>query len=288
MTQDDKKVAKSSNNRYVCSYCDYSTSRKCNFLKHISTVKHRRMTNDDKSSKKVALFKCDCGRSYKYRQGLHKHQQKCDIVNKNQIESGGQEVLYDEDISKSELYHMLQQQQKVINSMVPKIGNTTINNNINIQLFLDEKCKDAMTLQHFFTELPITIQDLLEYRHGKQNGVSNLLLQNLKPIPLIDRPIHCTDIKKSTWMIKEDEGWTKDNGNKVIKVTEFEVNKRFQHIWDVAYPNWKTDEKLQEVYLELVRCVTAESLERDIEKILKRIGPEYKLNAKDIKNSFLE
>ena len=100
-------------------------------------------------------------------------------------------------------------------------------------MFLDEKCKDAMTLQHFYRTSK-TIDDLMEYRHGKPNGVSNLLLQNLKPIPLIARPIHCTDLKTSTWMIKEDEGWTKDNGNKVIKVTEFEVNKRFQQIWDEA------------------------------------------------------
>ncbi|MAA53456.1 MAG: hypothetical protein CMJ41_10675 [Phycisphaerae bacterium] len=252
------------------------------------------MTQDDKKKQKEANFHCECGKSYIYRQGLHKHKKKCAYIPEesecNKIIAKPDSL---EELSKTDLLNMVHEQNKIIRDIIPKIGNTTNNinnvrnNNFNIQVFLDENCKDAMTLQNFATEFQMTIEDILKYKQGKQSGVSNLLIQNLKPIPVVQRPIHCTDVKKRTWMIKDDDGWKRDNGKKVIKVTEYEVSKRFHDLWETAYPDWQKNERLTETYLEIVRSITCESSEKEIEKILKKIGPEYKLSAVDVKNAFV-
>ena len=290
---EDTKSSKKKHEIFTCEKCDYKTSRRSNYNNHLLTLKHKRMTNDDKKKQKVAEFHCECGKSYIYRQGLHKHKKKCAYIHE---ESACNKIIAKtdslEELSKTDLLNMVHEQNKIIRDIIPKIGNTTNNirndfrnNNFNFQLFLDENCKDAMTLNNFATEFQMTIEDILKYKQGKQSGVSNLLAQNLKPIPVVQRPIHCTDVKKHTWMIKDDDGWKKDNGKKVIKVTEFEVSNRFHDLWETAYPEWQHNERLTDTYLDIVRCITAESSEKDIERILRKIGPEYKLSASDVKNA---
>ncbi len=292
---EDKKTSKKKHEIFACELCDYKTSRRSNYNNHILTLKHKRMTQDDKKKQKEADFHCECGKSYVYRQGLYKHKIKCAYIPEegvcNKIIAKPDSL---EELSKTDLLNMVHEQNKIIRDIIPKIGNTTNNinnvrnNNFNIQVFLDENCKDAMTLKNFATEFQMTIEDILKYKQGKQCGVSNLLIQNLKPIPVIQRPIHCTDVKKRTWMIKDDDGWKRDNGKKVIKVTEYEVSKRFHELWETAYPEWQDSERLTDTYLEIVRCITCESSEKEIEKILKNIGPEYKLSAADVKRALVE
>ena len=292
---EDKKTSKKKHEIFACELCDYKTSRRSNYNNHILTLKHKRMTQDDKKKQKEADFHCECGKSYVYRQGLYRHKIKCAYIPEegvcNKIIAKPDSL---EELSKTDLLNMVHEQNKIIRDIIPKIGNTTNNinnvrnNNFNIQVFLDENCKDAMTLKNFATEFQMTIEDILKYKQGKQCGVSNLLIQNLKPIPVVQRPIHCTDVKKRTWMIKDDDGWKRDNGKKVIKVTEYEVSKRFHELWETAYPEWQDSERLTDTYLEIVRCITSESSEKEIEKILKNIGPEYKLSAADVKSAMVE
>ena len=119
------------------------------------------------------------------------------IIKKENKEEKKEETEELESLSKKDLLN-------VIKEMIPKIGNTTNNNSINIQVFLDEKCKDAMTIQNFVTQLTMTIEDIVNHKQlGLPGGVSNILIENLKPIPLMERPIHCTDLKKRTWMVND-------------------------------------------------------------------------------------
>lgn len=280
MTNADAKVAKSSNGMFECIVCDYFTCRRTNFRKHLTTLKHRRLTNADKKEQKVAQYCCPCGKSYTHRQSLHKHSKSCSFIDNLKSSS----CSFD-NLTKYELLTMIHEQNQIIKDIIPQIGNTTNNirnNNVNIQLFLDEKCKDAMTLKSFAREFQMTIEDVLKYTQGKQIGVSNILIQNLRPIPIIQRPMHCTNVQKHTWMIKDDEGWKRDNGNSVIKVAEYEVNKRFHDLWEVSYPYWKNKEHLTDTYLAIVRCITSKSTDKDIEKILRKIGSEYQLTSSDI------
>ena len=270
---------------FRCKACDYNTSRRSNWTKHLTTRKHQILTDTDVSATKSSkTFECECGRIYKHRQSLFTHKKKCTYVppsephTENEIVSATNEL---EELSKADLLN-------VIREMIPKLGNTTTtNNSINVQVFLDEKCKDAMTIQNFATQLTMTIEDILKHKQsGMPTGVSNILIENLRPIPLTERPIHCTDVKKRTWMVNDEtEGWKEDNGKIVIKEAGFGINKRFQDLWNAAYPNWQYNEQLQKHWVELVQVLNADPSEKEIEKALKRIGPECKLTTEEIKQT---
>ena len=168
--------------------------------------------------------------------------------------------------------------------------NNTVNNtnNINIQVFLDDKCKDAMTIQNFITQMTLTIEDLLEHKkNGISSGISNVLIKNLIPIPITERPIHLTDEKRKKWMINDEfSGWTEEDGKKVMNKAGEGINNKFQTLWETAYPNWKNDEDLKDIWLELVRCLNAEYSEKEVMTTLKKIGPECKLTINDIKKIY--
>ncbi len=264
--------------KFECKECNYSTSRKYDFDKHLTTRKHKILTDTDAITTKKSSFKCSCGRYYKHRQSLFTHVKKCTFKEDKKEEKKDKELDELAALSKTDLLN-------VIKEMIPKIGNTTNNNSINIQVFLDEKCKDAMTIQNFVTQLTMTIEDIVRHKNsGLPDGVSNILIENLKPIPLMERPIHCTDVKKRTWMVNDaTEGWKEDNGKIVIKEAGFGINKRFQDIWNKAYPEWQYNEQLQKHWVELVQILNADPTEKQIVKALKKIGPECKLTIEEIK-----
>jgi hypothetical protein len=278
---------------FNCKGCDYHTSRKGNWEKHLLTHKHKILTDTDTFATSSKIYECECGKTYNHRQSLFTHKKKCTTEKKveNKLVSKKEPELSDlsnlDHLSNSELI-------KLMHKMIPKLGNTNNNtnttNNINIQVFLDEKCKDAMTIQNFATQLTMTIDDLMNHKKkGLTQGVSNILIENLKPIPIMERPLHCTDIKKSKWMINDAySGWQEDNGNSVIKEAGFGINKRFQDVWNGAYPEWQYNEILRNMWMELVSCLTADPSEKEIEKTLKKIGPECKLTIDDIKKIMKE
>lgn len=275
----EQKVA----NLYKCDICDYSTSRKYNFIKHKTTKKHLMLTNVDTIATKSSNYVCECGMEYKHRQSLYVHKKKCKYLENeiNNVNNIVEKKNSKEDISKTELLDMIQ-------SMIPMMGGNTITNtitnNINIQVFLDDKCKDAMTIQNFADKLTLTLEDILQNKEGMHIGVPNIVIKNLKPIPLIQRPIHFTDEKNHTWMVKDErDGWTKDNGKTVIKVTGTEITKRFQELWNKKFPDWQKSEKMQSIWLELVKSVNEPLDEADIERALKKIQSECALKDNDIK-----
>tara|TARA_Y100000816_G_C26063368_1_gene558612 strand:+ start:343 stop:969 length:627 start_codon:yes stop_codon:yes gene_type:complete len=175
----------------------------------------------------------------------------------------------------------------IIHKMIPQIGEKTTN--INVQVFLDEKCKEAMTIQNFATKLTMTIEDIMAHqRKGLSTGVSNILIENLKPIPLMERPIHCTDVSGSTWMVHDEtDGWKEDSGKTVMKEAGFGINRRFQDLWNAAYPNWQYNEILQQRWMELVKCLNADPTDKEIEATLEKLGPECKLTTKEIRGLML-
>ena len=267
--------------KYRCQQCDYSTSHKCNWTKHLSTRKHKILTNTDAfATKSSETYLCVCGRSYRHRQSLFSHKKNCKTnLGEKSIVTCGEDV---DNLSKADLLN-------VIKEMIPKIGNTTTNiesttNNINIQLFLDKECKDAMTIQGFADQLSLTVGDLLKGNKPMAiAGVSNIVIENLRPIPLTERPMHCTDVEKRKWHVKDAiEGWKEEDGESVINQAEFNVCNKFQILWDKTYPGWQNNETLKQQYTDLVIAINSNPSPKEIEKALKRIGPECKLTSADI------
>ena len=183
LEQMSQNVAK----KYDCKYCDYNCYKKSDYNKHILTAKHKKNENrtilndfERKKSQKVAIYICDCGKEYSVRNSLWYHKKKCSKNNKNVIvglETGSRPSILDLISQNKELMNLLitknhqtdeliQQNKeltKTVQEIVPKIGNTTNNNNnntFNLQVFLNEDCKDALNFSEFIDKIQISFEDL--------------------------------------------------------------------------------------------------------------------------------
>ena len=141
-------------------------------------------------------------------------------------------------------------------NMVINNNTTTNNQQFNLQVFLNTECKDAIKLSDFVKSLNITLDDLeFTKNNGLIEGVSSIIVNNLKGMDVHKRPIHCTDAKRETMYVKTDE-WVKDddgaNIKKFIYLTSCYQIKRIQD-WIHAHPGWETKEKLQTEYLALCK-----------------------------------
>ena len=236
MTLNDAESPKKSQ-YYFCEKCNYKTIRKKDFNKHLMTRKHKMMTNDDiKVQKSPTAFICECGKSYKYRQGLFQHRKKCIIISNEEDEiisspesDNNYKAMFIEMVHQNkELQKTLIQQQEQINEIIPKINNVTNNttnninntnhNNFNLNFFLNEQCKDAVNLIDFIKSLNVELNQL-EYtgKNGFTEGITNIFTKAIKNMEITKRPIHCTDLKRETLYIKDNEQWNKDNDNGKMK-----------------------------------------------------------------------
>jgi len=184
----------------------------------------------------------------------------------------------------------IKKQQEQIISIIPKIGNTTNNttnntmnnttNNFNLNVFLNEKCKDALNISDFIDSLKITLDDLLfSKKNGISRGITDVMIKGLKELDIYKRPIHCTDIKRDTMYIKDEDKWHKDDNhdkmkNTIVKIADKERNAL--QLWANDNPDWIETEKKQIEYLTMVRsiCEPIENYENYERKIIKHIEKE--------------
>ena len=294
---------------FECKSCDFSSSKESEYIRHIATGKHKRLTNIENDNKNTKIFTCDlCSKHYFSRVGLWKHEKVC-IKNNNVILSetdiAANVSNFDKEINQvitkdmfmelindnKEMIKIIKDQHEQIKSMIPKMGNTinntTNNNNFNLNVFLNEQCKDAININEFIKSLKITLEDLYFTRkNGIAQGISNLMINGLKELDVYKRPIHCTDLKRDIVYIKEHDKWEKDDNKKIMKKTiETVANKQRNKIseWVDLHPYWIEDEKLQYEYLTLLNKIT-EPIDCDdkIEKkIIRNIAKEVQIT--DIK-----
>jgi len=291
---------------FSCECCDYSTCKKCDFDKHVSTRKHERMvsleTMETKKSQKVAqLNECDkCKKKYNTRSGLWKHVKICDYIPEphdlssedcQNMELNIKMINKDELVLKlikdnSEMMKIIKGQQEQINSIIPKVGNITNNttnnttNNFNLNLFLNEKCKDAINISDFIDSLKITLDDLLfSKKNGISRGITDVMIKGLKELDIYKRPIHCTDIKRDTMYIKDEDKWHKDENHATMKNTIVKIANKERtalHQWANDNPDWMDTESKQIEYLTMVRsiCEPIENYENYERKIIKHSEKE--------------
>jgi hypothetical protein len=195
-----------------------------------------------------------------------------------------------------EMIKIIKEQQLQLNTIIPKIGNVTTNNNMttnmtnnnfNLNFFLNEKCKDALNMSEFIESLKITLEDLQYSRsNGLVQGISNVMIRGLKELDIYKRPIHCTDVKRDTMYIKDKEKWEKDESHEKMRNTIIKIaNKERNAInsWVEQNPNWFDTEEKQMEYLTLVNkiCEPIEYDDKLERKVMKNISKE--VNIIDIK-----
>ena len=302
MTDDDSKRAKGAQHFY-CKICDYKCFKKYHFDRHLSTVKHikfqnddQKMTNDDQKGQKglLTLFRCECGKKYKYKQGLCVHKKKCNFILEECSDISNNQLTLSNDVvlkllnDNKELKDIIVQQQNQLlkqqeqfSELIPKIGNTnnTINNNqkFNINVFLNEQCKDAINLSDFIKSLQVTLEQLdFTKQNGLADGISKTIIDNMSKLSIYERPMHCTDIKRETLYIKEDNVWskekTKDKVKNIIKKTS---SKNYNALmdWKTLNPDYMNNEDKTDYFTKTISTI-GKSTDAIDEKVIKKLCKE--------------
>jgi hypothetical protein len=271
--------------KYKCNFCNYKSNNKTDYNRHNNTIKHKSKLmeiNGNKKTEKNAFFHCsNCNKIYKNNSGLWKHEKKC-IINNSNTDNSGKTIDYKcmflELINENkEMRNMLLKQQEQISELIPKVGNNNNNNNIkqkfNINVFLNEKCKDALSMDEFIDKIEVSMKNLLTTKEkGQVNGISNIIMENMNKLSLYERPLHCTDKKRETLYVKNDK-WEKDDGkihiNKALKKIESKQLKNL-NVWLDEHPNYMNNSKEQEEFAHLMsEC--GKSIDGGREKIIKKL-----------------
>ena len=286
-----------------CEKCDFTCSKESNWKKHLTTAKHMKEINGNVGNEQTAvLYECYiCNKEFKTKSGLWKHKKKCSI---GQGENNTKNTEFD--IDKDFLIKMLLKNQDVMEKLaeaMPHLGNNshntntnshnTTNNQFNIQMFLNEHCKNAMNLTDFIQSLPITAETYdSTIENGLTKTMTNMLLNGLNELDIVDRPIHCTDVSRKTLYVKDDDIWEKDNellhmlkGIRDLSLKQRTMIKRWQDVNN----GWATDENLQSRMTKLIgNSMTAiENDERETGKIIRSISKNVYLD-KDTKDEYLQ
>ena len=239
----DKKEQKSVY-KFTCNICNFKCSKKYNYNKHLLTTKHKMLENVGKKIPETAtIFKCECGNEYKHNQSYYRHKKSCNDI-KNQINDTNEDNLDYKAMflqcmaQNNELISVISSQAEkseemmgVLKDVIPKIGNTTNNNNntFNLQVFLNEDCKDALNFSEFIDTIKVSFEDLENQAEiGYINGISKLFIENLQELGTHKRPIHCTDKKRKTLYIKENNEWDKEGSQNTLKKGIREVSRKTQ------------------------------------------------------------
>jgi hypothetical protein len=296
----NKKVPKSSD-IFSCSVCDYNSVRESQYKRHLLTRKHKILTNTNKKVPKgseTICYHCSCGNVYKFASSLCYHKKKCpsalgkcteEECNPLPVTTGAPIISNDVVIKLIEQNEKLQEQLISLSrekSIVNNIVNNT--NNFNLNLFLNEKCKDALNISDFIESLKITLDDLAFSKNkGLVEGITNVMIKGLRQLDIYKRPIHCTDAKRDTVYIKDCEKWEKDDNHEKMKDTIVKIaNKERNSIckWVEKNPNWFDTEEMQIEYLTMVRnvCEPIENFEKNERKIIRNVTREVILDKTNV------
>ena len=303
----------SPNSSYNCRQCDYITNIKTNYDKHLLTAKHRKNINRESKENKLICSQCD--KEYMNYSGLWKHKKVCFVNTKQENEQLENKFNSNNDISQpafspemfmevikesKELRNVLVEQNKELQNKllelaskpVSNTNNTTYNNNtqFNLQFFLNETCKDAINIADFVNSLQVQIADLEKTgRLGYVEGISSIFLRGLKGLDVTMRPIHCTDLKRETVFVKDENAWQKDDDEKAkLKLAIQRVarkNLKTLPKWQEENPDFRIlDTKENDDYLKIalnsLGGQTDEQQEKYVEKIVRNVLREVVIEKK--------
>ena len=285
---DNKKKA-----QIICANCSKKYAHKSGLSRHMKTCKNGLGQLVKISQKLVKIshikFHCECGKSYKHASSLSKHKTKCEY-----LQNLSQKLETNEIIPTNNVEHLLKnilEENKILREKITnlELGNTVINNNsnnsLNINMFLNEKCKNAMNLEDFVEKIKLTLEDLQFTKdNGYAKGISNIFIKNLNDMDVTERPIHCSDQKRLQFYVKNDNEWTKDKNNEKLDNTIEKVSvKQLKSIreWVKNNPDYKDSETKLEEYFTLVRSITQPNDEKNLKNIKKKVGENVKLEKSE-------
>ena len=212
--------------KFFCEKCNYKCNKQSEYNKHLMTAKHEKLTKLTKKSPKISNphMCCNCNKVYKSRMGLWQHKQKCtssisvkpddnaiDVKNNPIIVDTMMQIIKQNQDFKELIIELSRKDTTTNNTF----NNTTNNNQkFNLNFFLNNTCKDAMNMSEFIENMEVQFEDIENIgRDGYVTGMTNMIMSRIKNLEITKRPMHCTDLKRETIYIKDNDVWEKDNDN---------------------------------------------------------------------------
>ena len=300
MTENDEKKS----NTFHCKTCGFTCYKQSNWAQHLLTRKHK--TNDigmtENANYYPTNFKCECGKQYKFRQGLWKHKGLCKMC-KKQNETVSDDIQQYNDFldlkllvlevvkTNSALQKQIMEGSKGNNNTI--ITNSVVNSHnktFNLQFFLNDTCKNAMNLTDFVSSLQIDLKDLESVGElGFVNGLSKLIINGLNDLEECERPVHCSDLKRESMYVKENNKWEKEDAeNTRMKKALRQIahkNTKMLPVWKAKNPDCKRSEShLSDKYSHMVIEAMGGSGDNDEEKankIIRKIAKEVTIKKQN-------
>ncbi len=292
--------------KFYCLCCDFNTSKKGNWERHLATQKHKKKMlpivtktlpkKSKKSQKSVKIFVCEhCNKEYKSRKGLWGHKKKCMSVN---LENNAKVEELKEKLHQKEMNQMLNDKIEMIQGqfmemvapVMKHIGenggissqnncnnttNNTINNNININLYLNEHCKNALNIEDFVKKIQLSLEDYnFALENGYEKGVTNVLIKNIEDLDDTERPIHSSDKKRGKFYVKSHGEWKKEDGEMVDKVITTVGNKLNTYDVDNISAEDFKDPEVMDLYQKNTLKLAKKSDPKEANKERKKIKSE--------------
>ena len=293
---------------YECIYCDYNTSRKNDYDKHILTPKHKMLIIPNENSQKLAInitsYRCVCGKEYKHSSTLSNHKKNCNFINNNVVSNT--DIIEAKDIviekkdkmidklvvANQELTNKivkLAEEPKTINNNNNTTNNTTNNNNMTINVFLNEKCKNAINLVDFIKNMQINWEDTKET--GSlciEESLTNLIMDKVKDMDITERPIHCTDKKRLQYYVKDGD-WKNKDVDEVFDSVLYDLSKTHINnmvVYGEEHPEWIQNDDNTETYFGITtNCmIYRHEMERRRNKVKKLLSDKVLLKKEDYQN----
>ena len=303
MENEEIYFSKKNEENFYCPKCDFQCSYLSDWKRHEETRKHSVSHNgnkmETKSAKKQTFYECTCGKKYTSNSGLWKHKKICKPENCDETFTTMDQLPKDFKLTPQIFYDLLKQNNELQKSLIAlaqdkgpttitNCGNNNNNKTFNLQIYLNETCKDALNISDFVNQIQLTITDLEETgKLGYAEGISRVFLKNLNNIDSTQRPIHCSDSKRETLYIKDDNQWHKEDKHKPIltKAIKDIANKNMKKIqeWQKLHPEYnnpesKQNDKYMQIVLNSMSGSTKEESERNYEKIIKNVIKETVIN----------
>jgi hypothetical protein len=297
---------------FDCKSCDFKCSKKRDWDRHLLTRKHLKSTEINESSTKNPQkasdgFSCEkCGKVYKERTGLWRHNKKCikaeelldskkkeieEIKNENEVillllkeNQEFKQMMVEQNKQNADLQKQLLDLAK--ETKITTINNTN-NNKFNMNIFLNEKCKDALNIMDFVNSLQLQLQDLEKTSElGYVNGISRIFINGLKQLDVYKRPIHCSDVKRETLYVKDNDTWEKEDTDKK------KITRAIRHVsirnakqvseWTKENKGYNdSSNKKSDKYLKIVSEANGGEPE-ELNKIIKNISTNVIIDKNEI------
>jgi len=296
MKQNETTKVQKSSGKFHCEKCDYNTCRQSQYDRHLITYKHLNETYEPImkhviSEKVHSQYNCWCGIEFNSRTTLWRHKKKC--IHNKPINSPINNTVNNTDHKDELINYLIKENQEfkmlvldICQKLQPiNITNTNSNNKtFNLNLFLNETCKDAMNIMDFVESVKLDLTDLETIgTAGFVNGISNIIIKNLKGLDVTKRPLHCTDSKREVLYVKDENKWEKENEekDKLRKVINHISTKNIKQIplWVDENTNCKDSESNKNTeYLHIVGQSMGCTEDKNFNKIIHNISKEVLIN----------